>query len=169
MGAKKNVGGEKTNYGGKSKKAFLTVTLVTVLSILAVIAVYAAVFLGSFQGGEVTIGGMGSANITYSANNVDPGSWASTLQVAPSGAWYSRLEVAASGYEGPVTISWTLQQENNTWQDVPSAAVSTSMVLNGSAQNVYASTDGTITNNINWGSFTSTNGTYRVYVSVDSS
>jgi hypothetical protein len=142
---------------------------VTVLAILAVIAVYAAVFLGSFQGGEVTIGGMGSASITYSANNVDPGSWTPTLSVSPSGAWYSRLEVAAGGYEGPVNITWTLQQENSTWQDVPSATMSMSIVLNGSiSQNVYASSDGTIANNMNWGSYTSTNGTYRVYVSVDS-
>jgi hypothetical protein len=144
---------------------------VTVLSILLVIAVY-AVFIGSFQGGEVTVGVMGSSSVTYSSDNNEAGSWTPTLSVSAAGiAWYSRLEVASGGFSGPVTITWTLQNETgtSTWTDVTGVTTSTSIVLTGSAQTVYATTDGTYSSsNYNWGSNTTTAGTYRVSVSVDS-
>jgi hypothetical protein len=165
--AKRGVGGEKTNFEGKSKKGFLAVTLVTVLSILAVIGVY-AVLIGTFTGGQVTVGSVASSNITYSSDNAT--GWTSTLSVsAASDAWYSRLEVGANSYSGPVTITWQLQNETapSTWNNVGSA-VQTSMVLSGSAQDVYASSNGASNTNFNWGSLTTTAGAYRVYVTVNS-
>jgi hypothetical protein len=167
--AKKGVGGEKTNFGGKSKKGFVAVTLVTVLSILAVIAVY-AVLIGTFNGGQVVVQGPSfSTNtiVTYSSDNA---TWTPTLSVSASGAWYARLEVAA-GYTGPVTITWQLQQENpdKTWSNVNGATFGpTSVVFTGSAQYVYATSDGTIGSNYNWGSATTTGGAYRVSATVNS-
>jgi hypothetical protein len=164
--AKKGEGGEITNFEGKSKKGFLAITLVTVLSILAVIGVY-AVLIGTFPGGNVTVGQVASSSVTYSSDNA---TWISPLSVSAAGdAWYSRLEVGANSYSGPVTITWQLQQETNTttWNNVGSA-VQTPMVLSGSAEDVYASSDGTNNNNFNWGSLTTTAGTYRVVVTVNS-
>ena len=164
------IGGETTNYGGKSRKGLLAVTLVTVLSILLVVGVY-AVFLGSFTGGEVTVGGMGSSNLRYSADNVDPGTWTATLNSSGAGvAWYSRLEIAAGGYSGPVNMTWHLEKKTDatTWTDVSGANASTSIVLTGNAQTVYATSDGGITGNHNWGSNVAANGAYRVLVDVES-
>lgn len=168
---KKGIGGEITNFGGKSRKGLLAVTLVTVLSIVSVIAVY-AVFIGSFTGGDVTVGGMGSGNVMYSSVNADPGTWTSTLSPSGAGvAWYSRLEIVAGGYSGPVTITWQLQQETgaSTWTDVAGASASTSMVLTGGAENVYATSDGAYAaGNHDWGPNVAAAGTYRVFVSVGS-
>ena len=164
-------GGETTNYGDKSRKGFLAVTLVTVLSIVSVIGVY-AVFLGSYTGGEVTVGGMGSGNVMYSSVNADPGTWTSTLSPSGAGiAWYSRIEIATGGYSGPVTIAWQLQQKTgaSSWTDVTDANATTSMVLTGGAQNVYATSDGAYAaGNHDWGPHVAAAGTYRVFVSVGS-
>jgi hypothetical protein len=158
-----------TNFGGKSKKGLLAVTLVTVLSILAVVAVYSA-FIETFTGGQVTVGQVASSSIiTYNLNNDPSGSWTQTLNVSASGDWYARLEVAA-GYTGPVTINWTLQQESadgSTWSPT-GATVSTSVALTGGGQSVYASSDGTVGNNYDWGLVTTNEGGYRVVVTVDS-
>jgi hypothetical protein len=145
--------------------------LVAVLSIVSVIAVY-AVFLGSFVGKDVTVGGIGSGNVMYSSLNVDPGTWFETL--APSGPgvnWYSRLEVAAGGYSGPVKITWQLENKTgfSTWENVTGASATTNMVLTGLVQNVYATTDGSwATSNYNWGLNSTVAGTYRVIAYVES-
>jgi len=144
------------------------VTLVTVLSIVAVVSVY-AVLIGSFTGDVVTVGGMGSANLLYNADNNEGGSWTSTLSSSGTGvAWYSRLEIATGGYAGQVTITWQLQQENATWIDVPNANQTTSIVLTGGAENVYASGNGVSTGNHDWGAQCLQKGAYRVIVSVES-
>jgi hypothetical protein len=165
--AKKSVGGEKTNFEGKSKKGFLAITLVTVLSILAVIAVYSA-FIASFTGEQVTVQGpsFSTSIVTYSSDNA---TWTQTLSVTAPGAWYSRLQVLP-GYSGPVTITWQLQNETapSTFTNVAGAYVQTNMMLNGSSEDVYASSDGTNNNNYNWGSLTTNGGAYEVYVSVSS-
>lgn len=143
-------------------------TLVTVLSIVAVVSVY-AVLIGSFTGGDVTVGGMGSSNVMYSLVNADPGTWTSTLGPGAGISWYSRLEIPAAGYTGPVTITWHLEQKTgaSTWTDVTGATASTSIVLTGGVQDVYATTDGLwAAGNHDWGPNTA--GTYRVNVEVQS-
>jgi hypothetical protein len=147
------------------------VTLVTVLSIVAVVSVY-AVLIGTFPGGDVTVGGMGSANVMYSTVNADPGSWTSTLSSSGTGvAWYSRLEIVAGGYSGPVKITWQLENKTgaSTWTNVTGASALTTMVLDGSAQNVYVTSDGTFgTGNYDWGANSLWAGTYRVMAYVES-
>jgi hypothetical protein len=141
---------------------------VTVLSILAVIGVY-AIIIGTFTGGNVTVQGpsFSTTIVTYSTDNLN---WSPALNIT-SGAWYARLEVAG-GYTGPVTITWQLQQENNTsgWNDVTGATFGpTSVALTGAApQYVYATSDGTIGSNYDWGLLTTAGGTYRVSATVNS-
>lgn len=139
-------------------------TLVAVLSIVAVVSVY-AVWIGAFQGGEVTVGTSGSGSVTYSLTNADP--WESPLNNPTSSTWYSKLELAG-GYSGPVGITWKLQKKTatSTWDNITSTP--TSLVLTGSAQTVYASTDGSITLNHNWQADTTGSGTYRIIVEVNS-
>jgi hypothetical protein len=145
------------------------VTLVTVLSIVVVVSVY-AVLIGTFTGGDVTVGGMGLANVRYSSDNTEAGTWTPTLSPTGTGVpWYSRLEIPAAGYSGPVTITWHLEQKNATWTDVPSASTSTSMLLTGGTQNIYATTNGLwAAGNQDWGANSTQAGTYRVIVDVQS-
>jgi len=144
------------------------VTLVTVLSIVAVVSVY-AVLIGTFTGDQVTVGGMGSGNLMYNTVNAE-GTWLSTVGPGVGGAWYARTEIATGGYSGPVTIAWHLENKtaSSTWEDVTGATVSTSVVLTGLAQNVYASTDGGLTSNHNWGLNSQVAGAYRVVAEVNS-
>lgn len=146
-------------------------TLLTLVAVLSTLAV-TAVLIGSFTGGEVTVGGVASSTVTYSPDNALPGTWTTTL--TPSGVsdpWYTRLEISAGDYSGPVTVTWQLQKKNgtSTWEDVSGADVITTMLLAGTAENVYASNDGGNTGNYDWSTDVSTSGTYRVAVSVDSS
>jgi hypothetical protein len=145
------------------------VTSLTVLAIASVLVVY-AVTIGSFTGGEVTVGGMASSTVTYSSDNIN-GPWETTLAPGSvSDLWYSRLEISAGDYSGPVTITWQLQKKTgtSTWEDVTSASTTTTMTLAGTAEDVYASSDGASTGNQDWGTYVTAAGTYRVIVSVES-
>jgi hypothetical protein len=141
----------------------------TVVAIVSTLAV-TAVLVGSFQGGEVTIGGVASSTVTYSPDNALPGTWTTTLESGViSDPWYARLEIGAGSYSGPVTVTWQLQQKtgSSTWTDVGTAQTTT-MVLAGTAENVYASSDGGNSNNYDWSTDASAAGTYRVDVTVES-
>jgi hypothetical protein len=145
--------------------------MVAVLSIVAVVSVY-AVLINTFTGGEVNILGSGSGNVMYSLTNADPGTWASTISPSSTSVpWYSRLEIGADVYSGPVTMTWQLQNKTgpSTWADVTGVSASTSMVLSGSAQNVYATSNGVFgASNYNWQLNATTAGTYRVVATVNS-
>ena len=144
-------------------------TLLTVVAIALTLTV-AAVTIGNFQGGEVTIGGMASSTATYSLDNV-AGPYTATLEPSTvSTSWFTRLEIGAGSYNGPATITWQLQQETapSTWTDVSGASTTTSITLSGSAENVYASSDGTTTGNYDWSADVSSAGTYRVIMTVES-
>ena len=143
--------------------------MLTVLAIALTVTV-AAIIIGNFQGGEVTIGGMASSNVMYSLDNL-AGPYTATLEPSTvSTAWFTRLEIGAGSYNGPTTITWQLQQETgpSTWTDVSGASTTTSITLSGNAENVYASADGTTTGNYDWSADVSSAGTYRVIVTVES-
>lgn len=146
-------------------------TLVTVLSIVAVVSVY-AVLIGAFIGGDVTVGDQALGDIMYSSSNTEPGTWTSDLGPGVSSAWYARLVIPTAGYSGPVTVSWHLEQRtgplSTDWTDVSGAIASTSLVLDSTARSIYASGDGALTGNYNWGVDTTVAGTYRVLADVDS-
>lgn len=144
-------------------------TLLTLVAVALTVLV-AAVTIGTFQGGEVTIGTVSSSTVTYSLDNV-AGPYTTTLE--PSGtstSWFTRLEIGAGSYNGPVQITWQLQQETapSTWTDVSGASTTTDITLSGNAEDVYASTDGTTTSNYDWSSDVTTSGTYRVVATVES-
>lgn len=157
----------------KSQRGFVAVTLLTVLSIATVLVIYAAL-LGTFPGGEVTVGGVGPAQVRYSFNNAnDTGPWTPTLE--PGNAttpWYARFEITNGDYSGPVNMTWQLQKKNgtDTWSDIAGGAVTTLIVLSGTpTEYIYATGNGTwVAGNHDWGSDVTEAGTYRVYVTVNS-
>jgi hypothetical protein len=141
--------------------------LLTVISIASVVAVY-AVLIGTYPGGDVTIGGGASGTVTYST---DQSTWTDTLSPADvDEAWYSKINIDGGQYAGTsVTITWQLQRKtgDTTWSDL-GLATTTTMSLGDSAQDVYATTDGQSSGNRNWSLDITQQGTYRVLVTVNS-
>ncbi len=60
------------NYAVKSRKSLLMLTMLTILSTASVVTVY-AMLIGTYTGGEVTIGGGASGSVLYST---DQETWA---------------------------------------------------------------------------------------------
>lgn len=145
-------------------------TLLTVAAV-ALTVVVAAVTIGSFTGGEVTIGGVGSSEVTYSLDNIN-GPYTPTLEPASASTpWFTRLEINGGDYSGPVIITWQLEQKTGPtpdWTAVSGADTTTTITLSGSAEIVYASSDGTTTGNYDWDTDVTESGTYRVVVTVES-
>ena len=146
-------------------------TLLTVAAV-ALTVVVAAVTIGSFTGGEVTIGGVGSSEVTYSLDNIN-GPYTATLEPASASTpWFTRLEINGGDYSGPVIITWQLEQKTGPtpadWTAVSGADTTTTITLSGSAEIVYASSDGTTTGNYDWDTDVTESGTYRVVVTVES-
>jgi hypothetical protein len=145
----------------------LTATLLTVLAISLTVVV-AAVTIGTFTGDEVTVGGVAASSVSYSLNN---STYTTTLEPgSASTSWYTRLEIGAGGYNGPVTITWQLEQKTGPsyWEAVSGASTTTTVTLSGSAENIYASTDGESITNYDWSYDVAAPGTYRVVASVES-
>jgi hypothetical protein len=157
------------NKGKKSRKLLLIATALTVVALVSVMYAYAAILLGTFQGGEVTVGGVASGTIMYSTTDSAP--WSSSLQPGGVGsAWYAELVIGSgSTYTGPVTITWQLKIETGqgAWSNLGSP-VATNVTLTGGTQTIYASANGAITGNNNWGSLITNAGTYAVNATVDS-
>ncbi len=145
-----------------SKKAFLAVALLIVLVLSSVMVTYAEAIVGSVKPVQGTL--------TYSLNNAEAGTWTTTLTPnGPSDPWYSRLEINSAGYNGPVTVTWTLQQKTgfSSWTDVSGASMLTSTVLSGSVHVIYATSDGAYSSsNYDWGHDATASGTYRVVVTI---
>ncbi len=156
------------SYEKKSRKKLLTLTVLTLLSTISVVSVY-AVLIGTFYGGEVTIGGDATGAITYSA---DQSTWTPTLSTASAAdAWYSRISVNGGKYSGTaVTIDWQLQRKTSEtgWSDV-GTPTTTSMTLAAGSQEVYVTTNGGASGNRDWGQDVTEQGTYRVVVDINSS
>jgi hypothetical protein len=146
----------------KTPRAFLAVTAITVIAVAMVFLVYAVV-LFSTTGGTVGVVSFASTNVYYSrSNSADPSNWTSTLiNVGTRDPWYAELNMSG-GVTGAVTVTWTLKNATN-----PSIATNTTHVtLTGIAQTIYASSDGGLTANTNWGNFTTTPGTYEIEVVI---
>ena len=145
-----------------SKKAFLATTLLVVVILSSVMVAYAEVTVGSAAPLQGTV--------KYSLDNAALGTWNTTVAPAcPLTPWYSRLEINGAGYNGQVTVTWKLQQNTGpfSWTDVSGAAMSTSMVLSGNEQTIYATNDGAYSqSNYNWGQNITASGTYRVVVTI---
>ena len=151
----------------KSKKGLLTATLLAVVAI-ALTVVVAAVTIGNFTGDVVTIGGMATSTINYSTDGTD---WGTTLETTGiSDPWYARLEIPDGSFNGPVQITWQLQQNTGSWTDVGTAQTTT-RTLSGNTETVYVTSDGDITvlaDSYDWSTDVSAAGSYRVIVTVES-
>jgi hypothetical protein len=153
------------NYRKKSPKLLLIATTLTIIALLTVL-VTAAVLLGTFQGGNVTVGGV-SGTITYSSDNAH-GPWTSTLQSGvTANPWYACFNVTSSSYVGVAIFTWTLQSYvGSAWSNV--TTVQTTVTLTGSAQAVFASADGSLGSNQDWHTYSTSAGTYRLVIDVAS-
>lgn len=142
-------------------------TLLTILSAASVITVY-AVLIGTFTGGEVTIGGGATGTVTYST---DQSSWSGTISPASvDTSWYSSLNINGGQFSGrAVTISWQLQRkiDDTHWSNV-GAPISTGVTLGAGSQDVYASATGISAGNHDWGLDVTEQGIYRVEATVSS-
>jgi len=157
-------GGEGEVNRSKTQREFVIVTLIALISIALIIAVYASL-LATFQGGEVTVGGI-SANVQYSTTNSTGASWSANLYNV-TGSWYTRNNFTST-YQGTVKITWQLEKNTGSWGNVSTPVITTSYTLNGNgSQLVYAGTDGLISSNQDWSSKTSGDGSYRVVVYVE--
>jgi hypothetical protein len=136
--------------------------LITILAIALVIIAYATI-LGTFKGGTVTVVTL-PAKIGYSQTNSSSVSWANSLSDVANGSnWYSRLNITATGgYTGLVGVTWTLYFSNDT--PVSGATVTTlNFDVNGTVgQRIYASSNGLIAGNTNWGAYTTVAASYYV-------
>jgi len=145
--------------------AFITVAIIIMAAVAASIMVYAYI-LSTYYGGNVQVVTVQGQVWYCSSNSTSPSDWTATLSnVGNSSAWYAKFNTTSSGYNGAVTMTWTLQEDiTGTWTD-QSATQSTGVTLTGSAgQIVYASSDGSQALNKNWGSSTTTAGSYRIKV-----
>ena len=154
------------NYGNRSRKSLIMLTMLTILSVASVAVVYAAL-IGTFTGGNVTIGGVATGAVTYSTDN---STWTTSLS-APSAdtAWYTKLTLNSGNYSGrAITISWQLQQKTgeSTWTPVDTPTT-TAMTLVAGSQDVYATLTGVWTGNRDWGAV-SAEGVFRVVATVNS-
>lgn len=149
----------------KSQREFVVVTLIALISIALIIAVYASL-LATFQGGEVTVGGL-SANVGYSTTNSSAdANWGTNLYNV-TGSWYARTNFTST-YQGIVKITWQLEKNTGSWGNYSGTVITTSFTLNGNgSQPVYAATDGLISGNQDWDSYADTDGSYRVKVYVE--
>ena len=150
----------------KSQRGFVAVTLITLLALALVVIVYATL-LGTFTGdtvGVVTLNG----SLKYNEDNSTI--WNTTLSgVANGSSWYVMFNTTEAGYAGDVNITWTLQELNGAWADVsPSVNQTTNdFTLDGNAeQEIYASGSGLQEDVKDWGTGTSTAGTYRIKMEV---
>jgi hypothetical protein len=146
----------------KSRKGFMTLTLLTIASIALVVVAYAVVTIGTFQGGNVTVTRLTGAGVSYSPNE---STWTSTLD-AGMNAWYSKVSIDT--YTGPVTVTWQLQQNTGTWVGVGDPTTTTITLTGGANQLVYATANGQASGNRDWSQDATTTGTYRVLVTVAS-
>lgn len=155
------------NTRKKSRKLLLVATTLMIIALGSVLTVYAAVILGQFTGGTVTVGGVSSGTVKYSLANVEPGSWSTTLSAGTGTAWFARLEISG-GYHGSATVTFQLQQNTGSgWSDFGTAFTTGTITLSGSSQTVYASSDGNLATNKDWGTGL-TGAAYQIVVTVNS-
>ncbi len=146
----------------KSKKAFLITTLIMIAALSSVVACYAKASADEISPIHGTV--------TYSPDNTESETWSTTLTLEnTSNVWYSRLEISSVGFSQHVTLIWQLQQKTDfaSWTDISGATITTSVMLSGCNQNIYATSNGAhSSSNFEWGQYVTTPGTYRITVTM---
>lgn len=137
------------------------VLLVALTSLVALASITLANELGIWYSGEVkTVTVAGSVKV--SDENSTTADWVDSMNVTPGQDWFARYETEATGYIGAVNITWVLQEKNGTWSDTAHNVTTIGFSLNGNVQYIYASADGLIGSNKNWGVHTNTTSTWRI-------
>lgn len=143
------------------------VLLLALISLTALAGVVVAAELGVFYSGEIVVTDIVEGYVKVSETNSTMGDWVHSLNLSSGDDWYARFETETGGYIGNVTITWVLQEKiNSTWTDTNNT-VTTLFTLNGGSQIIYASTNGLIDTNENWGAHT-TASTWRLEVTFES-
>ena len=108
-----------------------------------------------------------TGSVTYST---DQSTWSSILSPASVDvAWYTKLTVNGGQHSGAkITIDWQLQRKVNdtTWNKVGSSRTTT-MRLDVNSQDVYATPTGVPTDNHDWSSEVTEQGTYHVVATMN--
>ena len=145
----------------------IAVAIIIIAAVAASVLVYAYI-LSTYYGGNVQVVSVHGLLWYNTTNSTSASDWTSTLSdIGNSSAWYVKFNTTSSGYSGAVTMTWTLQEDNSgTWTD-QSATQITSVTLTGLVgQTIFASSDGSQTQNKNWGPSTTSEGSYRIQVAV---
>jgi hypothetical protein len=151
----------------KEYKLLLCSALLLLLSSTAL----AAYLLARIEGPPIVVSPLTvEATLQYSFENNVSAVW-DLAAVNATETWYCRLNTTGEGYAGNVSIVWFLEKfdsNSSAWlRFAPLVNVTTTCTLTGLAgQKVYASADGLIANNMNWGNVTDTAGTYRVVAEI---
>ena len=147
-------------------KKIAAVVLLALVGTTAV--VFAATHLGDFFSGPVNTQTVEGA-VKVSTTNSTTATWTDSLSnVAAGDPWYSRFEIGANGYAGPVTILWILQEEvSGVWTDTAYTVITTFTLSGAAGDTIYASGNGAIGDNYDWGSHTTIASSWRIAVSVD--
>jgi len=150
------------NARNTSQRAFLAVTMMTVLAVTTVFMVY-AVLLASYQGGLVTIEGVGGS-IEYSLDNST--NWGGTLSQGAGAQWYARIAITNSPTQD-VIVTWTLHNVTSGLDVTTDFTDSNTISLTPSTTEIYASLNGLSAGNHNWGEHTTTEATYRIDAEIN--
>jgi len=152
------------NARNKSQQAFIAVTMLTILAVTTVFMVY-ALLLASYTGGNVTIQKVGGS-IQYCVNNNASETWTGTLSQGANASWYARISITNSPSQN-VTVTWTLHNVTSGLDVSTDFTTSNTITLSPSTTYIYASLDGLITGNHNWGEHTTTEATYRIDAEIN--
>ncbi len=122
--------------------------------------------LGTFTGSTVTVVSL-NGDIKYDdLNSTTASDWTPTLSnIANGSSWYTLFNTSSTGYTGLVNMTWQLQWSNGT--NVGVSQTTNNFNLTGAiGQVIYASDNGAITSNKNWGASTTSAGTYQIEMTV---
>ena len=102
-------------------------------------------------------------------HSVDGLGW-NTIDVSGSNPeWFCRVKTTSAGYSGSAVVTWQLQKSADGvtgWTNIGSL-IATNAVFDGTTgQYVYATSDGTVTGNVDWQDSFTGEGYYRVAVTL---
>jgi len=162
----------------KYKLGLIYLVMVTIIVTTIIVTVSLSLnesetFPWQITGREVVVGQQPApkGETTYSQINDENVAWSNTLSNIPlDSECYCRLNITQGGYVGDVTIDWTLESstdQGGTWTET-GFSMTTQTTLSGEmGQIVYASADGTITGNHNWGQHYTASAWYRLRVVIN--
>jgi len=124
----------------------------------------AGLYLSSFRSGTITRTGItGLVGIS-----IDGTTWVdypNPIESSIADPLYARFRTTGSGYSGVVTITWKLI-DVSSGAEVHTLTDYTTYTLTGNAGDViYATADGSVSGNFDWGSYASIDGDY--YIEID--